>query len=128
MKRLFLLLIAIGLSGCASTTHQVGRDLTVMNDPNQFSLHIGTVENFSHRLQYRWVNQGTKATVRQAASITGGSATVEVRDATGQRLHSKSLSESGSFVTAAGKPGTWRVDLILAHATGSVTFEVRRAD
>lgn len=126
MKRLFIVAVALFLTGCASTTHQVARDLTVMNDPGNFSLHIGSVENFSHRMEYRWENPAGKATVRQASSITGGAATLEVRDAAGRLVHSKSLHEQGSFATSEGKPGTWRIGLILGHTTGSVTFEVRR--
>jgi hypothetical protein len=125
VKRLAIVAIALLLTGCAST-HQVARDLTVMNDPGNFTLHIGSVENFSHRMEYRWENPAAKATVRQASSVTGGEATLEVRDAGGRLVHSKSLREQGSFATSEGKPGTWRIGVILGHTTGSVTFEVRR--
>lgn len=120
-----ILAVALLLGGCAST-HQVARDLTVMNDPGSFSLHIGSMENFSHRMQYKWQNPGNRASVRQASSVKDGVANLEVRDASGLLVHSKSLRELGSFSTPEGKPGTWRIDLILEHTTGSVTFEVRR--
>lgn len=127
MKRIVIVAVALLLGGCA-TTHQVARDLTVMNDPGNFTLHIGSVENFSHRMEYRWENPAAKATVRQASSVTGGDGTLEVRDAAGRRVHSKSLREQGSFATTEGKPGTWRIGVILRRTTGSVTFEVRRSD
>jgi hypothetical protein len=119
--------IALFLAGCA-TTHTVARDLTVMNPPGgEFSLHIGSVANFSHRLQYKWENAGTKASVRQASSVTEGVANLEVRDAAGKVVHAKSLRDVGSFLTSEGKPGMWRIDVILSRATGSVTFEVGRS-
>lgn len=132
MRRIRIVVIAVilaalaGLTGCAST-HEVAKALTVMNQPDSFSLHIGSMENFSHRLRYAWQNSGSKAVVRQASSITGGVARVEVRDPAGHLVHSKSLSESGSFITPEGKPGVWRISLILDRATGSVTFEVGRS-
>ena len=110
-------------AGCAAT-HTVARDLTVMNQPGTFSLHIGAVQTFSRRLDYKWENSGTKALVRQAASITAGGARLEVRDAEGRLVHEKSLTDVGSFPTADGKPGAWRVTLVLSRATGSVTFEL----
>lgn len=127
MNRLVMVLIAaiaLFVTGCAST-HQVARDLTVMNNPGEFSLHIGSIENFSRRLSYKWENRTTKATVRQASSVTEGVANIEVRDPAGLVVHAKSLREAGSFITSQGKPGLWKIDLILTHATGSVTFEVR---
>lgn len=124
MNRLVIVAIALLLSGCAST-RQVARDLTVMNNPGEFSLHIGSIDNFSHRVTYKWENRRTKATVRQASSITDGVANLEIRDAAGLVVHAKSLREQGSFITFEGRPGAWKIDLILEHAGGSVTFEVR---
>lgn len=112
-------------AGCAAT-HTVARDLTVMNQPDTFSLHIGAVEGFSRRLDYKWENSGTKALVRQASTITAGGARLEVRDAGGRLVHEKSLAEVGSYPTAEGKPGAWRVTLLLSRATGSVTFELAK--
>lgn len=127
--RIPLLLAAVTLAllsgGCAAT-HTVARDLTVMNQPDAFSLHIGAVEGFSRRLDYKWENSGTKALVRQASSITAGGARLEVRDAEGRVVHEKSLADVGSFPTAEGKPGAWRVTLLLSRATGSVTFELAK--
>jgi len=122
-----VLLAAMFLTGCASTKPTVARDLTVMNNPDNFSLHIGSVQNFSYKTTYSWENSGTKASVRQASSIAEGVANLEVRDAAGLVVHAKSLRESGSFTTFEGKPGTWKIHFVLNDATGSVTFEVRRS-
>lgn len=124
MRRIVLAALVLLCAGCGSS-RTVARDLTVMNEPQEFSLHIGSVENFSDRLRYQWGNGAAKATVRQASRIQDGIARLEIRDGTGIIVHSKSLAEQGSFVTAEGKPGVWRISVILQGATGNVTFSVR---
>ena len=124
MRILAILAVALLLSGCAQT-RKVSRDLMVMNEPGIFSLRIGSLEDISHRRRYEWINAMGKATVRQASSVKSGVARIEVRDGAGIIVYSKSLSQKGSFATAAGKPGIWRILLVLDHATGSVMFEVK---
>lgn len=124
MIRIVFAALVLLCAGCGST-RTIARDLTVMNEPQEFSLHIGAIENFSERLRYQWGNAATKATVRQASRIQGGTARVEVRDGTGIIVHSKSLAEQGSFLTAEGKPGVWRISVIMQGATGSVTLAVK---
>lgn len=97
----------------------------VMNEPGIFSLRIASLEDISHKRRYEWVNAMGKATVRQASNVKSGVARVEIRDGAGIIVHSKSLSPKGSFATAAGKPGVWKIILVLDHATGSVMFEVK---
>jgi len=124
MRILAILALALVLSGCAST-RKVSRELTVMNEPGIFSLRIGSLEDISNRRRYEWINAMGKATVRQASTIKSGIARIEVRDADGIIVHSKSLSQRGSFVTSAGRPGLWKILLVLDHANGSVMFEVK---
>jgi hypothetical protein len=124
MRTLAILAFALLLSGCAST-RKVSRDIMVMNEPGVFSLRIGSLENISNRRRYEWINAMGKATVRQASDVKSGVARIEVRDAAGIIVHSKSLTQKGSFTTTAGKPGVWKILLVLDHATGSVMFEVK---
>lgn len=124
MRILTLLAVALLLSGCAST-RKVSRDAQVLNEPGVFSLRIGSLETISNRRRYEWINAMGKATVRQASDVKSGVARIEVRDAAGIIVHSKSLSQKGSFATAAGKPGVWKILLVLDDATGSVMFEVK---
>jgi hypothetical protein len=124
VRILAILAVALLHSGCAST-RKVSRDLMVMNEPGIFSLRIGSLENISQRRRYEWINAMGQATVRQASNVKSGVARIEVRDAASIIVHSKSLSHKGSFATAAGKPGVWRILLVLDHATGSVMFEVK---
>ena len=123
-----LLIGAIGLllGGCAAT-HEMARDFTVMNQPDVFELHYGTLQNFSNRKTFTWTNMGTKAQVRQASSVKEGNGSVEIRNPAGHVVHSKSLRELGSFLTGEGTPGPWKITVVLEGATGSVTLEVRKS-
>lgn len=124
MRTLTVALIALCLIGCAST-RKVRRELSVLNEPGVFSLRIGSVEDVSHSLRYEWINAMGEATIRQDSKIKSGAARVEIRDAAGMVVHTKSLSSRGSFATGSGKPGVWRILVVLDHATGPVGFEVR---
>lgn len=124
MRYLVVALMAVCLSGCAST-RQVSRELMVLNEPGIFSLRIASLENISHRRRFEWINAMGQARVRQASNVRSGAARIEIRDAAGIIVHSKSLSQRGSFAAAAGKPGVWTILLVLDHATGSVMFEVK---
>jgi hypothetical protein len=120
-----LALVSLLGSGCAST-HTVARDLTVTNLPDSFEMHVGTLESFSNTFTYQWTTTGTKATVRQASSIQEGDGLLEIKDPTGLQVHDKNLHEVGTFITAEGKPGVWKIKVTLQKATGSVTFLVAK--
>jgi len=130
MKRFAPALLAVSLAllggGCAASRSQVARDFTVMNETDVFELHYGTLENFSNRQTFSWTNTGSRARVRQASSVQSGVALVEIRDPSGLVVHSKNLREQGSFVSFEGKPGVWKITVILDRAAGSLTFEVRK--
>jgi hypothetical protein len=119
-------LVALLLSAGCAASHTVVRDLTVTNQADSFEMHVGTVENYSQRFTYQWTTTGTKATVRQASSITKGIAKLEIKDPTGHLVHDKSLTEVGTFISLEGKPGVWKIRLTLEEATGSVTFLVQK--
>ena len=124
MNYLVVALITVCLTGCAST-RKVNQDLSVLNEPGIFSLRIDTMNDISHRRRFEWINAMGKATVRQNSKVRSGIARIEIRDAAGFIVHSKSLSQKGSFATAAGKPGIWTILLVLDHAAGSAAFDVK---
>ena len=85
-------------------------------------MHVGLLENFTHKFTYDWTISGTKATVRQASNFTNGVALLEIKDPSGLVVHSKNLREVGTFITHEGKPGVWKIKITLEEATGSLTF------
>jgi hypothetical protein len=125
--RAVLVLLAAGLlaAGCAST-RSVSRDLAVTREPDQFRVRIGSLENFTDMLEYDWTSSGSIVAVSQACDLRGGEGHFEIRDPTGLVIHSRSLRTSGTFLTAAGQPGVWKMRIDLMKATGSVDLTVRK--
>jgi hypothetical protein len=121
--------MAVGLAmlvlGCGST-HSMSRDLSVTRETDQFRMQIGVLESFTEILEYEWAMTTSIATVVQASGIQDGIANVEIRDPEGLVIHSKSLRESGTFVTHAGRPGVWKVRFEFNKATGSVDVGVQK--
>jgi hypothetical protein len=122
---LIVLAFAMTVPGCAST-HSVSRDLSVTNETDRFRMRIGSLESFTEMLEYEWTTTSSIATVVQAGGIEGGIAHMEIRDPEGLVIHSKSLRESGTFVTHAGRPGVWKVRFDFDKATGSVDVGVQK--
>jgi hypothetical protein len=121
-----LAIAAVLQAGCAAS-HNVARDLTLTNQPDSFEMHVGVLENFTHKFTYDWPITGTKATVRQASSFTNGVGLLQIKDASGLVVHDKNLREVGTFITLEGKPGVWKIKVTLEEATGSLTFLTRKS-
>lgn len=62
---------------------------------------------------------------RRATQLTGGSAALQVLDAAGTQVYSRSLTDNGTFETNAGTAGGWRVRVALTNARGTVNFRVQ---
>ena len=120
-----LAMVACLAPACAST-HSVSRNLSVTNETDRFTIRIETMESFTDVLQYDWSTTASIATVVQASGIQDGIASVEIRDPEGLVIHSKSLRESGTFVTHAGRPGVWKVRFDFDKATGSVDVSAQK--
>ena len=94
----------------------------VVNNVDAFSFQVTGVQNASSTLNYSWQNSGTRATVNQSASISGGSTTLVILDASGTQVYSQSLSANGTFVTATGTTGLWTIRIVFAGTNGTVNF------
>ena len=124
-RAMIVVALAMLVPGCAST-RSVSRDLSVTNETDQFRIQIRALESFTEVLEYDWTTTASIATVIQAGGIPSGIATIEIRDPEGLVIHSKSLRESGTFVTHAGRPGVWKVRFDFDKASGSVDVGVRK--
>ena len=120
------LVLVIQLIPACASTHSVSRNLSVTNETDRFTIRIETMESFTEVLEYDWTSTASIATVVQASGIQGGIANVEIRDPEGLVIHSKSLRESGTFVTHAGRPGVWKVRFDFDKATGSVDVSAQK--
>ena len=98
----------------------------ISNQTDNFQFQATGVTNVSQTLQYTWQNTGTQANVNQACSITGGMASVSIRDAAGTMVYSSDLSANGTFQTMTGTSGSWRIEVFLSNTSGTLNFRVQK--
>jgi len=118
----------VALAVACSDSNLIGpaNQLEVNNATDTFQWQVTALDKVSQTLTYTWTNTGTTANVNQASSLSGGSATLEVLDATGTRVHSRSLAENGTFVTDAGSAGDWTVRVTLDKVNGALNFRLQK--
>jgi hypothetical protein len=71
-------------------------------------------------------NSGTAATVNQSSSVSGGDATLILKDNTGTTVYTKSLKQNGTFTTTAGVAGNWTIQLLANNVSGTLNFRVQK--
>ena len=98
----------------------------VANAADNFQFQATGLTGVTLTREYTWQNSGTKADVNQATALGGGTATLQVRDAAGTQVYSRSLTDNGTFETAAGAAGAWTIRLSLVDARGTVNFRVQK--
>lgn len=120
-----LFLVIAGVAGCGEDS-SAGKDLQVSNQQDSFQFQVTDVKHYSHTYTYTWANSGASASVNQACSITGGAATLILRDANGASVYAQSLKSNGTFNSTAGAPGNWTVEVLLSNASGTLNFRAQK--
>lgn len=118
-----LLLFAVG--GCGDDS-SAGKDLQVSNVADSFQFQVTDTKNYSHTYSYTWANSGTMATVNQSSSISGGDATLVLKDNSGTTVYTRSLKQNGTFSTTAGVAGNWTVQLLANKVSGTLNFRAQK--
>jgi len=118
-----LLLFAVG--GCGDDS-SAGKDLQVTNVADSFQFQVTDTKSYSHTYTYAWANSGASATVNQSCSISGGDATLILKDNTGTTIYSKSLKQNGTFTTTAGVAGNWTIQLLANKVSGTLNFRAQK--
>lgn len=120
-----LLLVAAGVAGCGEKT-SAGKDFRVSNQQDAFQFQVAELKYYSRTYTYTWANSGATATVNQSSTITNGAATLFLRDGNGETVYAKSLKTNGTFLSEAGAPGTWTVDVLFDDVSGTVNFRAQK--
>jgi hypothetical protein len=94
----------------------------ISNTTDSFEFQATDVRDVSQTVQYTWQNSGTMANINQSGSISAGSATLTINDADGTEIYRADLSETGTFITSAGKAGNWSISLSLSGFDGTLNF------
>lgn len=115
------------LAGCdTATTTGPGIEPEIRNNTDSFEYQVSKVDRYSGTLTYNWSHTGTVANVNQSAALTGGTAQLVILDAAGAQVYSKDLTANGTFVTAAGQAGTWRIQVVYSNASGTLNFRAQK--
>lgn len=99
----------------------------ISNLADNFQFQATGVTNVTWTYTYSWSNSGDSATVNQATTVTGGSATLTISDTNGTQLYSQSLSANGTFGMSKGLHGNWTVTVVFTNYSGTVNFRVQKA-
>ena len=132
MSLILVVTIAVAVAGCSDDDDNGGGLLApelqpqVVNNIDDFQFQTTGVTNVTQTLTYQWRNTGTQANVNQACSISGGSATLVLRDSTGAQVYSRSLADNGTFQTAVGLPSAWSMQVIVTNVSGTLNFRVQK--
>ena len=98
----------------------------VANNRDNFQFQASNLQGTTLTLTYTWENTGTAANVNQSGQISGGSARLTLRDASGTERYTRALTETGTFTSASGTTGNWRIEVRLENVTGTLNFRVQK--
>jgi hypothetical protein len=104
----------------------VGSEPLISNQTDDFRWQLSGAANFSTNGGYRWQNTGSAAKVTLSNSISSGSGTMVVLDNLSRTVWSGSLTNNGTFTTAAGDPGDWRIEVLPSAVSGSLDLRVQK--
>ena len=118
---------ALTLLGCGNSSGPLAPyEPQIDNVTDNFQFQASNVSGITWTYTYQWLNTGDSATVNQATTVGGGSATLTISDSTGAQLYSQSLSANGTFGMAKGVPGHWTVKVQFFSYAGTVNFRVQK--
>lgn len=122
-----VVLALLATAACSSTTPaSFGENTEVANVTDNFQFQTSNVQQGTTTLTYTWRNNGTRASINQATTITAGTITLRVQDASGAQVYTRSLGENGTFQTSAGTAGDWTITLTAQSYSGTVNFRAQR--
>jgi hypothetical protein len=121
--------VGILLGACSDGANLIGpsNQLQVTNAADDFQFQVTNLANVQQTLRYTWTITGDSANVNQASAITGGTATLTIRDQAAAVVYQASLTANGTFHTSKSTPGSWQIEVKLANVDGTVNFRVQKA-
>ncbi|HEU5261405.1 MAG TPA: hypothetical protein VFU41_08300 [Gemmatimonadales bacterium] len=120
----FLLVLSALLAACSDPLAPFQPE--VANVPDNFQFQATALTNVTATKQYIWQNSGTTANVNQSSAVSGGAATLTIRDANGTQVYAQDVSANGTFVTSAGVSGAWTIQVVLTNVDGTVNFRAQK--
>lgn len=114
------------VAGCGSNNSLAPFQPEVANNPDTFQFQATGITNVTTTVNYIWTNTGTTANIDQSSAISGGTATLTVRDAVGTQVYTGDLATGGSFTSSAGTTGDWTITVALTGLSGTLNFRAQK--
>lgn len=123
-----LILFTVGCGGYGSSmNNNPPPPPGVSNMPDHFQFQITSgAYSITRTLDYVWSNSGTSAKVTITGSITAGTANLQISDSMGKLVIGQPLTSPGTFITAMGITGDWKIHVVLTGVTGAVNFQAEK--
>lgn len=96
----------------------------IVNQTDAFQFQATDVTGVTQTLAYTWQNTGVSANVNQSCSVSGGTAGIVVRDASGQVVYEGDLTNDGTFQSLQGAAGAWSIQVTLTDVAGTLNFRL----
>lgn len=117
------------LAACSDSANVIGpsNQLQVTNATDDFQFQVSNLASVQQTLRYTWTNTGDSASINQASAITGGTATLTIKDPAGTVVYQSPLTTNGTFHSIKATTGAWRIEVKFANTDGTVNFRVQKA-
>lgn len=98
----------------------------VANTPNvAFSFQATGLQDVDDVVAYNWSASSGSVVIHPATNTTGGTITLNIKDAAGTVIYNGPVPASGDITPPTGTGGTWRIKVTLVGYTGTINFEVQ---
>lgn len=120
--------LALVATSCGGAANPIGpsNQPEIANNRDNFQFQASSLTGTTQTLSYAWENTGSSANVNQSGSVSSGTATLSIRTPSGEEVYNRNLSTTGTFTSATGSPGTWRIVVRLENVTGTLNFRVQK--
>jgi hypothetical protein len=128
LYRLACLWFALTFVAACGNSNPVGpsNQPEIANSTDNFQFQASNLTGTSQTFTYSWVNTGTAANVNQSGAISSGQATLTLRDGANAQVYSGDLRNTGTFISASGGSGTWRIEIRLTDVSGTLNLRVQK--
>ena len=126
MSMLVAMATAVAVTACGDNVIGPSNQPEIANAIDNFQFQASNLDEVSQVLTYTWPNTGTQANIDQSGAVSGGTATLVIRDASNAEVYSRNLRDTGSFVSGTGSTGNWRIEVRLNDVSGTLNFRVQK--
>jgi hypothetical protein len=126
LPTLGLALLAMGCGSDSTNALAPQFQPEVVNTPNvAFSFQATGLTDISDALNYTWSVSSGSMVIHPATSTTGGTLTLNIKDASGVVIYDGPVPATGDISPPNGTAGSWKVRVTLAQYSGTINFALQ---